>query len=1129
MKLKSTLVFVLISLIAKAQLLTWNPGIATDGTPTIQITMDANFGNLGLVGNTATDVYVHTGVITNLSATPSSWRYVKFNQNFNQPNASLQAESLGSNRWRFTIPQNIRAWYGVPDGETISRIAILFRSGNGSRVQRNRDGSDMYIPIFPSGIAATITVPFKQPTFNPIPEPITATIGQVLPITAAANQNSNMRLTLNGTQIATQNGVSTISANPTLSMAGNQRIIAEAELGGVFSRDTLDFFLPGATETASLPAGVDPNGVTYHNGGTAATLVLYAPNKSNVVVLGDFNDWVPGIPFQMKRTPDGLRYWLRIEGLTPGVEYAYQYLIDGVLKVADYNTEKILDPWNDPAIPATTYPNLRSYPTGKTTDIVSLLQPGKPVYNWKNNSFQRPDKRNIVVYELLVRDYSAQQNFQAVIDSLPVLARLGINTIHLMPFTEFENNNSWGYNPSFMFAVDKFYGPENKLRELVDSCHGRGIAVILDMVLNHQFGQSPMVRMYWDAANNRPAANSPWFNQVPTHDFNVGYDMNHEAPATIEFVERVMKHWLVKFRLDGFRWDLSKGFTQVNSLGNVGFWNQFDQSRVNIWQRIYDQSQAISPGCYMILEHLGNDDEEAELAKRGMLLWGKMTYEFGLSAAGHAIAGSNDQFFPPYLRGKNWNFQRAYHTTRWSAHGANNVPLLMSYAESHDEERVMHITRRWGNTGGQNAFPWLHNPRQMTTNQNEKQGAIFRMEQTAAFLFTIPGPKMIWQFGEYGYDAGINMCENFTTPNNTGCRTSPKPLVTAMPDPFFSETLPSGGFSLLNYKQNRWRNALYDTYSRIIRLRTADNNQYLSTFITNDVSFDLSGAFKWQRISSASLRIVVIGNFGVTPQSGSVTFPTTGVWQLYHHNVPAADIFGTNQFPGSVNNPNLTATQLTVNNATQSFSLPPGTFMVFIDRPAVLPINLLSFKAQRASDHINLVWRTNQERNTAGFEIERSMDGMNYEVVGKQASNNNPGLSVNLYRYEDRDAVALKAPHRIFYRIRMNDQNGEYTYSQVQPVDPAGGLAKTSVYPNPINNNSNLLIDFPQAGVYQIRVVNAQGQSVGTIVNGYREKGVQTIPLRQGAFVPSVLQGGTYYLRIEGAGKVETVPLVKVN
>ncbi len=53
---------------------------------------------------------------------------------------------------------------------------------------------------------------------------------------------------------------------------------------------------------------------------------------------------------------------------------------------------------------------------------------------------------------------------------------------------------SWGYNPSFYFATDKYYGPAGDLKVFIDSCHGRGIAVIIDMVLNHSYGQSPLVQ-----------------------------------------------------------------------------------------------------------------------------------------------------------------------------------------------------------------------------------------------------------------------------------------------------------------------------------------------------------------------------------------------------------------------------------------------------------------------------------------------------------------------------------------------------------------------------------------------------------------------------------------------------------
>src|ERR1700722_5221316 len=127
----------------QAQLLTTIPVFPTD-TSTVTIIVDCSKGNQGLLNYSSTsDVYVHTGVITNLSTSQTDWRYVKFNQNFNQPNPALSATSLGNNKYSFTIP-DIRSYYGVPAAETILRVAILFRNGAGSLVQRNSDASDMY-------------------------------------------------------------------------------------------------------------------------------------------------------------------------------------------------------------------------------------------------------------------------------------------------------------------------------------------------------------------------------------------------------------------------------------------------------------------------------------------------------------------------------------------------------------------------------------------------------------------------------------------------------------------------------------------------------------------------------------------------------------------------------------------------------------------------------------------------------------------------------------------------------------------------------------------------------------------------------------------------------------------------
>src|SRR5215213_5612223 len=135
------LVFVAVFAMAAtsiAQLIKITPEFPTDTSP-LSIIVDATKGNQGLLNYANTnDVYVHVGLITNLSANNSDWKYVKFAWGTTDPNA--KATLMSPNKYRFDIP-NIRTFFGVPAGETIRKVAILFRNGSGSQVQRNADAS----------------------------------------------------------------------------------------------------------------------------------------------------------------------------------------------------------------------------------------------------------------------------------------------------------------------------------------------------------------------------------------------------------------------------------------------------------------------------------------------------------------------------------------------------------------------------------------------------------------------------------------------------------------------------------------------------------------------------------------------------------------------------------------------------------------------------------------------------------------------------------------------------------------------------------------------------------------------------------------------------------------------------
>ena len=849
-------VIIFTAICSNAQLLKTTPEFVLDNASNIDIVCDANYGNKAILNYIPTsDMYVHIGVITSLSANSSDWKYVKYP--WASPGADRLCSYLGNNQWKFTIVGGLRTFFGITNpSEKILKIAVLFRNGTGAIKQANADGSDMFIPVYDIANYVHITNPFKQPTYTPIPEVITKLLGDSISISAASSLTSDLNLFFNGSQVASQTATTTLATKTKISSTGAQTIVATSTNVGVTTSDTLSFFVAGGNTIAPVPAGLK-QGINYETDATACTLVLYAPHKSIVTVLGDFNNWTQSSQYQMNQTPDSTTYWLRLTGLTPGTEYAYQYKVDGSLLVADYNTEKILDPNNDQYISSTTYPNLKAYPTGKTTGIVSILQTAKPAYNWQVANFTRPNKSNLVIYELLIRDFVATQNFQTVKDTISYLKRLGVNAIEVMPFNEFEGNNSWGYNPSFYFAPDKAYGTETAVRAFIDECHKQGIAVIMDMVMNHSFGQSPMVQLYWDPVNNIPAANSPWFNQYATHPFNVGYDFNHESQATKDFVDRVMNHWLTNYKVDGFRWDLSKGFTQTNNPTDVTAWGNYDASRIAIWKRIYDKMQSISTNAYCILEHFAVNQEEIELSNYGMLLWGNSNYSFNQATMGYNT-GSDLQstLFNSPTRG-------------WTK------PNLVGYMESHDEERLAYKNIAFGNVSG-------------SYNIKDTITALKRNEMGAAFWAMIPGPKLLWQFGELGYNYSINTCSDGVTIDPNNCRLSPKPI-------------------RWDYYSNPARQSLYNVYAQLIKLKLTPN--YLSTFTTANSAYDMASNVKWLKLTTDSLNVVVVGNFDVVPNSASITFPNAGTWYSY-----------------------LTGSTRTATGNAETINLQPGEYYVYTNK-----------------------------------------------------------------------------------------------------------------------------------------------------------------------------------------------------
>jgi len=626
--------------------------------------------------------------------------------------------------------------------------------------------------------------------------------GDIIEIKAKSSAQSNIDLYIDNKLISSANGTTSLNySHPVISDGVVHSIMGVAvNSSNESDRVLYKYSLIPNTEEVSIP-DILSDGINYDpNDQSKASLVLTAPNKNFVFVIGSFNNWSIDQEYLMKKDND--QFWLEIENLQRGKEYLFQYLVDGEIRIADPYAEKISSQFDDgQIISEARYENLIPYPSVETSEAASYLQTGQTDFIWAD--FTPPNKEDLIIYEVLVRDFTDERTFDGVLNRLDYLESLGVNALELMPVMEFEGNISWGYNSSSMLAVDKYYGSESQLKTLINECHKRGIAVILDIVLNHQFGRNSLVRLYNQDLYGAPTPDNPWFNVTAKHDFNVGYDMNHESKYTSEYVRRVVSYWINEYNIDGYRFDLSKGFTQKNTLGNTAAWGEYDAFRVDLWKKIADFIWSIDPDNYVILEHFAENDEEKELADYGMMLWGNLNHTYISATSGGSTSLSS-----------------LYHASRgW------NKPHMVGYMESHDEERQMWSLNKNG---------WKLND------------ALQRAKLGAAFFLTVPGPKMIWQFGELGYDEELNNDRLGIKPTHW------------------------------EYLEDESRYSLLELYRSLVNLRTKTN------YINSDYfTWNTSGWVKWITIKHPEVNFYIVGNFNRETRTTNHQFPKSGTWFNY--------------------------------------------------------------------------------------------------------------------------------------------------------------------------------------------------------------------------------------------------------
>ena len=316
-----------------------------------------------------------------------------------------------------------------------------------------------------------------------------------------------------------------------------------------------------------------PRGATPHpDGGTVFR--VWAPNAPVAYVRGSFNGW--GLSDSM--TPLGEDFVAYVP--EAGINQRYKFFFD----------LPTFDKW---AV------DLYARAIDEADNNNNLIQ-DPTLFSWTDQDFQRPSLEEMVIYQLHMGTFSGGGDDPLGTPSFPAgyldararadhLAELGVNAVMLNPVMEFPGERSAGYNPMSQFAPERSYGAPNDFKRFVDALHARGIAVLLDIVWNHQ---SIANNVYWEYDGQQsyfddPPQDTPWGSQL---DF--------DRAEVREHLLQSMHAWFEEYHLDGFRMDATD-FMNIGTQEASG-WSLMQELNQQVDNRWADR--------VIIAEQLPDDD-----------------------------------------------------------------------------------------------------------------------------------------------------------------------------------------------------------------------------------------------------------------------------------------------------------------------------------------------------------------------------------------------------------------------------------------------------------------------------------------------------------------------------------------
>ncbi|HLT06446.1 MAG TPA: malto-oligosyltrehalose trehalohydrolase [Cyclobacteriaceae bacterium] len=166
-------------------------------------------------------------------------------------------------------------------------------------------------------------------------------------------------------------------------------------------------------------------------------------------------------------------------------------------------------------------------------------------YQWHDQAWKAPALEDMVIYELHVGTFTPEGTFEAVMDKLDHLLELGINAIEIMPIAQFAGSRNWGYDGVYPYAAQNSYGGVGKLKQLVDKCHQKNMAVILDVVYNHMGPEGNYLSDFGPYFTDK--YHTPWGSAL-------NFDDAYSGPVRSFFLHNALS-WLRDFHIDGLRLD----------------------------------------------------------------------------------------------------------------------------------------------------------------------------------------------------------------------------------------------------------------------------------------------------------------------------------------------------------------------------------------------------------------------------------------------------------------------------------------------------------------------------------------------------------------------------------------------